>query len=470
MSRADLTSIVKAYDVRGVVPDQWGTAQARALGAAAADVLTARSSDRLVVGHDMRATSPALAAAFAAGAADRGRGVVQIGLCSTDGLYYASGALSSPGAMFTASHNPAQYNGIKFCRAGALPVGQASGLAEIRGRAESYLDGGIPEVAVRGELTRRDVLADYAAHLRSLVNLDGGRRLRVVVDAGNGMAGHTVPAVLGDAAGLPALPIDVIPLYFELDGTFPNHEANPLEPENLRDLQAAVVQHGADLGLAFDGDADRCFVVDEQGAAVSPSAITGLVALREIRKELDAGRHPTILYNLITSALVPELVTAAGGTPVRTKVGHSNIKEVMASTAAVFGGEHSAHYYFRDFWGADTGMLAAMHVLAAAQLADLPLSGLVADYDRYASSGEINSRVPDAPATVARVRAAFEGRGSVDTLDGMTVTGTDGPMWWFSLRSSNTEPLLRLNVEAADTATMTAIRDEVLAIVREETR
>lgn len=467
MSRADLTDVVKAYDIRGVVPDQWGPDQARALGAATADVL-GEPGKPLVVGHDMRPSSPSLSEAFAAGAADRGSDVILVGLCSTDGLYYASGALDCPGAMFTASHNPAQYNGIKLCRSGAQAVGQDSGLAEIRGRAEKYLDHGIDVAPLRGETSRRDMLADYAQHLRGLVDLSTGRRLSVVVDAGNGMAGYTVPAVLGDAAGLAELPLGVIPLYFELDGTFPNHEANPLEPENLRDLQAAVVQHGADLGLAFDGDADRCFVVDEQGRPVSPSAITALVALREIIKELGDGGEPKILYNLITSAAVPELVAAAGGEPIRTRVGHSNIKALMAETGAIFGGEHSAHYYFREFWGADTGMLAAMHVLAAMQHASGPLSALVADYDRYASSGEINSRIADVPAAVARVRAAFADRGVLDELDGTTITGTGQPMWWFNLRASNTEPLLRLNVEAADEQTMGAVRDEVLALVREE--
>ncbi|MFV0460096.1 MAG: phosphomannomutase/phosphoglucomutase [Actinomycetales bacterium] len=461
----DLTDVVKAYDIRGVVPDQWGAAEAAALGAATADVL-ARPGTSLVVGHDMRPSSPELVRAFARGAAARGTDVVLVGLVSTDGLYYASGALNSPGAMFTASHNPAQYNGIKLCRAGAQAVGQETGLAEIRRRAATYLSDGLDQAPRTGEITERDVLADYARHLRSLVDLSTGRRLSVVVDAGNGMAGHTVPAVLGEAAGLPELPLRIEPLYFELDGTFPNHEANPLEPENLRDLQAAVVEHHADLGLAFDGDADRCFVVDEQGRPVSPSAITALVALREVSKELAAGHEPTILHNLITSAAVPELVRAAGGTPVRTKVGHSNIKALMATSGAIFGGEHSAHYYFREFWGADTGMLAAMHVLAALQQSAGTLSALVSDYDRYISSGEINSRIADVPAAITRVRAAFEGRGELDELDGTTFSALDGPMWWFSLRASNTEPLLRLNVEAADTATMEGIRDEVLDLVR----
>ena len=471
---ADLTSIIKAYDVRGVVPDQWGPHEARAIGAAAADILgvahdlDAGTNGQLVIGHDMRPSSPELVDAFAEGVQARGGDVLVIGLCSTDGLYYASGALDAPGAMFTASHNPARYNGIKFCWAGAKAVGQDSGLAEIRNLATEYLRTGVPQAPRAGRREHRDLLTDYATYLRSLVDLSAIRPLKVVVDAGNGMGGHTAPAVLTDAAGLSALPLDVVPLYFELDGTFPNHEANPLEPKNLLDLQAAVRRHGADIGLAFDGDADRCFVVDERGEPVSPSAVTALVALREIAKETAAGREATVLHNLITSRVVPELVTGAGATAVRTRVGHSYIKGEMARTGAVFGGEHSAHYYFREFWGADTGMLAAMHVLAALGESDGPLSQLVGRYAPYAASGEINSTVDDAAAATERVRAAFANRcGGVDGLDGMTVSGPDSePMWWFNLRASNTEPLLRLNVEAADAATMTAVRDEVLALVR----
>jgi phosphomannomutase len=456
----DLSRIVKAYDVRGVVPDEWDEATAELLGAAFATVTGARA---IVVGHDMRPSSPGLAGAFARGAAGRGADVTSIGLCSTDQLYYASGALGLPGAMFTASHNPARYNGIKLCRAGAAPVGQDTGLAEIRALAEKWGDAGLPAPdgdTAPGTVTERDVLADYAAHLRSLVpDLRGIRPLKVAVDAGNGMGGHTVPSALA------GLPLEVVPLYFELDGTFPNHEANPLDPANLVDLQAAVRDSGADLGLAFDGDADRCFVVDERGAAVSPSAITALVAAREL------ARHPggTVIHNLITSRSVPEVVREHGGSTVRTRVGHSFIKQEMARTGAIFGGEHSAHYYFRDFWGADTGMLAALHVIAALGGQPGPLSALVAGYDRYAASGEINSTVPDAAAGTAAVRAAFAGRPGVgfDELDGLTVTAApEAGDWWFNLRPSNTEPLLRLNVEARDAATVERVRDEVLAIVR----
>lgn len=472
-----LTDIVKAYDVRGLVGEQFDTATAWALGAALAEeVGSDPGTDRIVIGYDMRPSSPELSESFARGAASRGLDVVVIGLCSTDGLYYASGALNAPGAMFTASHNPAAYNGIKMCRAGARPIGQDTGLARIRDRAQQLLDDKAEQCEAApgrvGTIAEQDLLRGYAEHLRNLVDLSGIRPLKIVVDAGNGMGGLTTPAVLGTAAGLPALPLDVVPLYFELDGTFPNHEANPLEPENLRDLQAAVVAQGADLGLAFDGDADRCFVIDERGNAVSPSAITALVARREITKEAAAGRPATVIHNLISSRAVPEVIAEAGGTAVRTRVGHSFIKAEMATHGAVFGGEHSAHYYFRDFWFADTGMLAAMHLLAALGEQPGPLSLLASAFERYVASGEINSRVLDVAAATARVEAAFADRHGVelDRLDGLSVVhaGGDGsgPMWWFNLRPSNTEPLLRLNAEAADEATMAALRDEVLGLVR----
>jgi len=450
----DLSSIVKAYDVRGVVPDQLDERVARAIGAAFARFTGA---GRIVTARDMRESSVPLAAAFAEGATGQGADVVDAGLGSTDLLYFASGSLGLPGAMFTASHNPAKYNGIKLCRAGAAPVGQDSGLREIRALAERDL----PPAGSPGTVERRDLLPAYAEHLRGLVDLTAIRPLTVVVDAGNGMAGYTVPAVLSDAV-LPPLPLAVVPLYFELDGTFPNHEANPLEPANLRDLRARVRETGADLGLAFDGDADRCFVVDERGEPVSPSAITALVAVRA----LAADPGGTVIHNLITSRAVPEIVREQGGVPVRTRVGHSFIKEQMAATGAVFGGEHSAHYYFRDFWRADTGMLAAMHVLAELGAQPGPLSALTARYERYAASGEVNSTVADAPGRMAAAERAYAGRPgvTVDHLDGLTVELPDGS--WFNLRPSNTEPLLRLNVEAADATGMAALRDDVLALVR----
>ncbi|MEO3746384.1 phosphomannomutase/phosphoglucomutase [Plantactinospora sp. B5E13] len=459
---SDLSAIVKAYDVRGTVPEQWDTRAAEALGAAFAQLLRTSGEQRetVVIAHDMRASSPGLAAAFAAGVRAEGLGVLDVGLGSTDLLYYASGSLDLPGAMFTASHNPAQYNGIKMCRAGAKPIGQDSGLAELRDRAQALLDKeeARPTPQVLPPLERRDLLAAYAAHLRTLVDLSGIRPLKVVIDAGNGMGGHTVPAVLGDAV-LPALPLEIVPLYFELDGSFPNHEANPLDPANLVDLQDAVRRHNADLGLAFDGDADRCFVVDERGEPVSPSAITALVAVCELAK------HPgaTIIHNLITSSAVPEIVREHGGQPVRSRVGHSFIKAEMARTNAVFGGEHSAHYYFRDFWFADTGMLAAMHLLAALGEQDGPLSALAADYERYVASGEINSTVRDQRAKLAEVRQAYPDA-ETDDLDGLTIRFPDGA--WINLRPSNTEPLLRLNVEAPTAQRMATLRDEVLGLVR----
>ncbi|WP_242496369.1 phosphomannomutase/phosphoglucomutase [Xylanimonas protaetiae] len=479
MTSIDLTTIIKAYDVRGTVPDPFSPAVAEAVGAAFARVVVLPGSGdgatrpEVVIGNDMRDSGPELVQAFAHGLTDAGVDVVLIGLCSTDGLYYASGARNVPGAMFTASHNPAIYNGIKLCRPGARPVGEATGLAEVRSLAQTFLDEGLPAPAEeRGTVSEVDLLGEYSAFLRSLVDLSGIRPLKVVVDAGNGMGGHTVPAVLGTGAGLPALPLDIVPLYFELDGSFPNHEANPLDPKNLVDLQAAVVEHGADLGLAFDGDADRCFVVDENGRAVSPSAVTALVGLRELAKELAEGRPATIIHNLITSQAVPELLQAAGATTVRTRVGHSFIKAEMAEHEAVFGGEHSAHYYFRDFWFADTGMLAAMHVLAALGGQEHPMSALSEMYEPYVASGEINSRVPDVAAARRRVLDAYLAAypdATLDELDGATVSHWDAtPRWWFNLRASNTEPLLRLNVEAADADIMEKVRDDVLSLVRAE--
>ncbi|WP_166133226.1 phosphomannomutase/phosphoglucomutase [Nocardioides ochotonae] len=444
-------AIFKAYDVRGTVPDQLDERLARATGQAFVDVVGATT---VVVGHDMRPSSPGMAAAFAEGAAAAGADVIKIGLASTDQLYFASGHLGHPGAMFTASHNPAQYNGIKLCRSHAQPIGLDTGLAEIRDRVLS--GAGPAEGTVRGTITEQDVLAAYADHLLTLAPVTG-RPLKVVVDAGNGMAGHTAPAVF---AGLGDL-IEVVAMYFELDGTFPNHEANPIEAENLRDLQARVLAEGADVGLAFDGDADRCFLVDERGEAVSPSTLTALIAARELAKEPGA----TVIHNVITSRSVPEIVTELGGTPVRTRVGHSFIKARMAETDAIFGGEHSGHFYFRDFWRADSGMLAALHALAALAETDQTLSQLLAAYERYPLSGEINSEVADQAGVIAALEAEYAGLDQVttDRLDGLSVTHPD---WAFNVRPSNTEPLLRLNAEGKDLATMAAVRDEVLTKIR----
>ena len=448
---ADYGKIFKAYDIRGVVPDELDEGVAEAVGAAFATMTGAHA---LVTVHDMRTSSAPLAAAFARGATRAGADVVDGGLGSTDMLYYASGALDIPGAMITASHNPARYNGIKLCRAGARPVGQDTGLAELK---EMAMAGQAGVAATPGSVTSRDLLAGYADYLKSLVDLSVVRPLKVAVDAGNGMAGHTVPQVLA------GLPIEVVPLYFELDGNFPNHEANPIDPANLADLQRAVRESSADIGLAFDGDADRCFVVDERGEIVSPSVLTALIAVRELAREPGA----TIIHNLITSRAVPEIVTEHGGTPVRTRVGHSFIKAVMNSRGAIFGGEHSGHFYFRDFWFADSGMLAALHVLAALGGQDRPLSDLLAEYSRYVASGEINTEVSDQAAITAKVKAAYAAspQTTADELDGLTV---GGPGWWFNLRPSNTEPLLRLNVEADDEATLAKVTDEVLHLVRDD--
>jgi len=468
MSAAALSSIVKSYDVRGLVDSELTPEVVRALGAAFVDVIVG-SGNQLVLGHDMRESSPILAEAFIEGAQSAGASVISIGLCSTDMVYFASGTKDVPSVMFTASHNPATYNGLKFSRRKAQGVSMNTGLAEIRDRALQYLAGEVSYGTHSGEIIHEDLLADYAAYLRSLVALDSIRPLRVVVDAANGMAGHTVPAVFQESAGLKALPLEVIPLYFELDGSFPNHEANPLEPANLVDLQRAVVEHGADIGLAFDGDADRCFVVDNLGNPVTPSAVAAMVAKREIIRVRDAGESGdiTVIHNLICSQTVADVITENGGTPLRTQVGHSFIKDTMRDSGAVFGGEHSAHYYFRDFWGADNGMLAALHVLSELGHADRPLSELVSECSRYAESGEINSVVSDQGAVQEAVLGQFGDRGEVDRLDGLTIRGTThNQFWWFNVRASNTEPLLRLNVEAETTSLMEQIRDEVLGIIR----
>ena len=450
---ADLVAaLIKAYDVRGLVDEQLTPQFVTAVGAAFVESLGLREAGAVVVGHDMRPSSPAFARAFAEGATAHGVDVILIGLCSTDGLYFASGTLDLPGAMFTASHNPAAYNGIKLCLAGAAPVGQDTGLREI----SRMLVEGVPEYSGRvGHISEREMLADYADYLISLVP-PLQRPLRVVVDAGNGMAGLTAPVVLGK------LPVTVEELYFELDGSFPNHEANPIDPANLVDLQAAVKSSGADLGLAFDGDADRCFVVDERGELVNPSTLTALIATQELARVPGAA----VIHNLITTRAVPEIISENDGVPVVTRVGHSFIKATMAQTGAVFGGEHSGHFYFRDFWRADSGMLAALHVLSslAATPAGTTLSQVLVPYSRYVLSGEINTEVSDQQAAIAAVREHFADRDvTFSDLDGLTV---DGGTWWVNVRPSNTEPLLRLNVEAPTEDQMASLRDEVLALYR----
>ncbi len=454
-SAAAVHRVIKAYDVRGLVGEQIDESFVKDVGAAFARLMRDEGAGQVVIGYDMRDSSPSLAAAFGTGVTAQGLDVIRIGLASTDQLYFASGLLDCPGAMFTASHNPAAYNGIKLCRAAAKPVGAETGLSAIR----DDLVAGVPTYhGPAGTVGDEDVLADYGAFLRSLVDTSGLRQLRVAVDAGNGMAGHTAPAVLG-----PIGSITLLPLYFELDGSFPNHEANPLDPANLTDLQKYVGAVGADIGLAFDGDADRCFVIDERGRPVSPSTVTALVAARELGREIGA----TVIHNLITSRAVPELVVERGGTPVRSRVGHSFIKALMADTGAIFGGEHSAHYYFRDFWGADSGMLAALYVLAALGEQQRPLSELTADYQRYESSGEINFTVADATSCVEAVLKSFGGRiQSIDHLDGVTVDLGEGS--WFNLRTSNTEPLLRLNVEGRCVEDVEAVVAQVADEIRQQ--
>jgi phosphomannomutase len=447
------TSIFKAYDIRGLVDSELTPDFAFSTGVAVARFLELeREPGTLVIGEDMRPSSPDLASAFSAGVTSQGLDVIRIGLASTDMLYFAAGKLNLPGAMFTASHNPAAYNGIKLCLSGARPIGKESGLLAI----EKFVKEGSP-MAMRnpGVEKHRDMLEEYVDHLFSLVDLTAIRPLKIVIDAGNGMAGYTAPAVFK------RLNAEVIEMYFELDGTFPNHEANPIEPANLVDLQKAVKKHGADIGLAFDGDADRCFLVDEKGELVNPSALTSLIATREL------SRYPgsSIIYNLISSRAVKEVVEENGGTAIRSRVGHSYIKKLMAESNAVFGGEHSGHFYFHDFWRADSGMLAALHAIAALGETKKSLSSLLSTFNRYHSSGEINSTVEDAQASMKIIEELYGTLKdvSVDHLDGLTINGDN---WWFNLRASNTEPLLRLNVEASTPARMQKVRDDVLNTIR----
>jgi phosphomannomutase len=400
----------------------------------------------------MRPSSPIFADAFSAGVTSQGLDVIRIGLASTDMLYFAAGKLNFPGAMFTASHNPAEYNGIKLCLSEARPIGKESGLLTI----ERYVNEGSPiDFRSVGNERSADMLEEYVDHLLNLVDLSNIRPLKIVIDAGNGMAGHTAPAVFA------RLNCDVIPLYYELDGTFPNHEANPIDAKNLKDLQKAVKKHKADIGLAFDGDADRCFLVDENGDLVNPSTLTALIASRELAKNPGAN----IIYNLISSRAVVEIVEENGGKAIRSRVGHSYIKKLMAETGAVFGGEHSGHFYFKDFWRADSGMLAALHAIAALGEVSTSLSKILKPYCRYVASGEINSEVLDAQSAMNEISEKFgtAAGNEIDNLDGLTV---NGDTWWFNVRASNTEPLLRLNVEAKTQARMEKIRDEVLATIR----
>jgi phosphomannomutase len=443
----DLSLIFKAYDVRGVYPEQFDEDAARRIGRAFARWVAA---DRIVLGRDCRLSSPALSEAFVAGVTAEGTGVVDLGLATTDLVYFASGRLDMPGAMFTASHNPKEYNGLKLCRPGAAPVGEETGLRDVRDLAAG-MNGAAP-VAATGAVERRDLLEDYLEHLLSFADLSSFAPLTVAADAANGMAGLVVPSLFE------RLPATLVPLYMDLDGTFPNHPADPLQPENQADLRKAVLDHHADLGLAFDGDADRVFLVDEGARDVSGSLVTALVAKGMLQ------RFPgsKIVHNLITSWAVPEVIRENGGEPVRTRVGHSFIKQVMAETGAVFGGEHSGHYYFRDHYRADSGLVASMVVMDQLSKAGVPLSELLAPFDRYRSSGEINSEVADQAGKVEEIAAAYPD-GRQDRLDGLTVQFDD---WWFNVRPSNTEPLLRLNVEARTAELLEEKTAEVLGIIR----
>lgn len=447
-----LEKIIKAYDIRGLVKDEVTPDFSFSLGVAFAKFLEIeREPATIVVGEDMRPSSGPLADAFSDGATSQGMDVIRIGLASTDMLYFASGKLNLPGVMFTASHNPAKYNGMKLCKSGARPIGQESGLIKIR----QLIEEGVP-ISNRpvGSVRKQELLNDYVDYLlaRFPKNTFKKRKLKVVIDAGNGMAGFTAPAVMKK------LNVDLVPMYFELDGNFPNHEANPIEPENLKALQKKVKKEKADIGLAFDGDADRCFLIDENGDLVNPSALTALIAVRELK----ANPGATIIYNLISSKAVPEVISEHGGIALRSRVGHSYIKTLMAESGAVFGGEHSGHFYFGDFWRADSGMLAALYALAELMATSNSLSNLLEPYNRYFSSGEINSKVKDANKSIKLVKDKYKDRYQVDELDGLTVTAES---WWFNLRPSNTEPLLRLNVEADTQKQMAEIRDTVLNLI-----
>jgi phosphomannomutase len=448
----DIPDIFKAYDIRGLVDGELSPDFAFAVGLAFARFLEIeREPSTIIIGEDMRPSSPELAEAFSAGVTSNGTNVIRIGLASTDLLYFAAGSKNLPGAMFTASHNPAAYNGIKLCLSGARPIGKETGLQTI----ENFVRNGIP-LAMRpvGSETNEDLLQAYADHLHKLVSFKGNRPLKIVIDAGNGMAGFTAPAIFE------RLGAEIIPLYFELDGNFPNHEANPIDPANLRDLQKAVLENKADIGLAFDGDADRCFLVDEKGETVDPSLLTALIASRELAK------HPgaTIIHSLISSRTVVEVINELGGIPVRSRVGHSYIKALMAETGAIFGGEHSGHFYFKDFWRADSGALAALHALAALGESEQTISELLAPFKRYVASGEVNSRVADAAVVIKAIKEKYSALSEfkIDELDGLTASTST---WWFNVRASNTEPLLRLNVEADTAANMAAHRDELLALI-----
>ena len=455
------------YDIRGLVGSEMTLVGVKAIGAGFADELELAGKS-LVVGHDMRDSSVEFVKAFIEGANARGADAINIGLCSTDECYFASGFLDAAAAMFTASHNPATYNGIKLSRAGAKGISMDTGLSAILARAENYLASGIEEVDNPGFSSEFKILGEYAGYLRKLVDLSSIRPLKIVIDAANGMGGLTAPAVLGTSAGLSDLPLEIVPMFFELDGSFPNHEANPLDSKNLVDLQRAVIEHKADVGLAFDGDADRVFVIDEKGQPVTPSAIAAIVSLSEIARAKTRGETSiSVLHNLLTSRSVAEFIEGAGAKPVRTRVGHSLIKDQMAKTGAIFGGEHSAHYYFKDFYGADSGMLAAMHVLREFGLQDKPLSEFADRFDPYFASGEINSTVTDSASKISKIKFEYSNN-AADELDGVTISSAEDeiPWWWFNVRSSNTEPLLRLNVESNDEVACKALTDKVLGIIR----
>lgn len=454
--------LIKAYDIRGLVDTELTPDFAFSAGVAFAAFLEMkREPGTVIIGEDMRPSSPILAEAFSDGLTSQSFDVIRIGLAATDQLYFASGNKGLPGAMFTASHNPAEYNGIKLCLSGAKPIGEDTGLSWIR---ESIRRGAAIAIRNSGAVREISMLQDYVQFLISLFPKNSfkrefrGKQIKIAIDAGNGMGGHTAPAVMAE------INAELLPLYFELDGTFPNHEANPIDPKNLKDLQKLVRKKKADIGLAFDGDADRCVLVDETGEIISPSALTALIAVRELEK------HPgaTIIHNLICSKIVPETITAHGGKPLRSRVGHSFIKSLMADSGAIFGGEHSGHFYFREFWRADSGMLAALHAIAALLDTQKPLSKVLSPYQKYSMSGEINTKVKNQQNAISTIKSYFEEsveEVDVDDLDGLTITAKS---WWLNLRPSNTEPLLRLNVEAETDRAVRSLVSEVLDILKKQ--
>lgn len=443
--------IFGAYDVRGIYPTDLNDEVAYRIGRAFAQYM---GVDSIAVGHDMRISSPALAQSFMRGITDQGTDAIDLGLTTTDELYFAVGKYGYPGgAMITASHNPKQYNGFKMCRAEAVAISSETGGFAIRDLAVA---GAFSEPARKGQITQRDVSDAFVDHCLSFIDVSKVKPYKIAVDAGNGMAGMIAPRVFEK------LPCELVPLYFELDGTFPNHPASPIEPENTEELRRIVPEQGCDMGIAFDGDADRMFLIDEHGRLLGGDLVTALVAHSLLQKHSGA----TILYNLICSRSVPEVIERDGGRAVRTRVGHSFIKAQMRQENAIFGGEHSGHFYFRDNWYADSGLIAFLIVLELVSVSGKTVSQLVSEVDKRFRSGEVNSEVHDQQGRMAAIEEKYAAEGAaIDHLDGVTI---GFPTWWANVRPSNTEPLLRLNVEADTEDELKRRTAEVLAVIRQQ--